>query len=67
FIPVSGNMKGELFVEAKNLFNNENTRSVNSVVATDTLGNPIAAIPSTFASTNTYQARQVQVGFKFLF
>jgi hypothetical protein len=67
FIPVSGNMKGEIFVEAKNLFNQNNTRSVNSVVVTDTAGNPINPIPSSFAATNAYDARQMQIGFKFVF
>ncbi len=67
FIPVSGAMKGELFIEAKNLLNQRNTRSVNAVVATDLAGNPINPIPSSFPATNAYDARQVQVGLKFTF
>jgi hypothetical protein len=67
FIPIRGAMKGEVFIEAKNVFNQRNTRSVNSVVATDLAGNPINAIPSSFPATNAYDARQTQLGFKFTF
>ncbi|MDH4064679.1 MAG: TonB-dependent receptor, partial [Acidobacteriota bacterium] len=67
FIPVSGNMRGEIFFEAKNLFNQNNTRSVNSVVATDAAGNPLNPIPSSFPATNAYDARQMQIGLKFTF
>ena len=67
YIPISGAMKGELFIEAKNLFNQRNTRSVNSVVVTDLAGNPTSPIPSSFPATNAYDARQMQIGFKFTF
>jgi len=69
----------EFFFEAKNLFNTESIRSVNSVVATDTLGNPLSPIPTSicrvsdttstdcFRVTNAYQQFQMQLGFKYLF
>ncbi|MEZ5319677.1 MAG: carboxypeptidase regulatory-like domain-containing protein [Vicinamibacterales bacterium] len=71
--------RAEFFLEAKNLFNTASVRGVNSVVATDTLGNPLATIPSgpceigatstsgCFAVTSAYQQRQMQMGFKFIF
>ena len=67
FIPLGSRVKAELFVEAKNLFNRENIRAVNSVVATDALGNPTAAIPGEFPVTNTYEPRQFQLGVKVQF
>jgi hypothetical protein len=77
FIPISGRMRGEVFVEARNLFNTFNVRAVNNVVATDTLGDPITTLPTEpctengqtgcFPLTQTYDARQAQIGFKFLF
>ena len=67
FVPIREAMRGEVFVEAKNLFNANNTRAVNSVVQTDLLGEPLSPIPASFPATNAYQQRQVQVGFKFLF
>lgn len=66
-LPLRALMKGEFFVEAKNVLNRENVRSVNAVVATDLLGNPLSPIPSSFPRTNAYEARQIQLGFKFTF
>jgi len=42
-----GKRRIELFGEGKNIFNKLNISSVNRVVATDALGNPTTAIPST--------------------
>ena len=67
FIPLGSRVKAELFVEAKNLFNRENVRAVNSVVATDAIGNPTAAIPGQFPVTTTYDPRQFQLGVKVQF
>lgn len=67
FIPIGTRVKAELFVEAKNLSNRENVRAVNSVVATDPAGNPLAAIPSEFPVTATYDPRQIQLGVKLQF
>jgi hypothetical protein len=67
FIPFSGTMRGELFFEAKNLFNTQNVSGVNRVVTTDALGNPSSPIPSTFPGTSGYDQRQMQLGVKFSF
>ena len=67
FVPLSGARRVEAFAELKNLLNRKNNRAVNSVVATDTLGNPVAPIPSEFPVTNVYEARQFQLGFKVSF
>jgi hypothetical protein len=67
FIPFGGTMRGELFVEAKNLFNTENIQTVNRVVTTDALGNPVSPIPGTFAGTAGYDQRLMQLGVKFSF
>jgi hypothetical protein len=67
FIPLRGAMRGEVFVEARNVFNRRSVRAVNSVVATDALGDPSAAIPSEFPVTATFDPRQMQIGFKFVF
>lgn len=67
FIPFGERVKGELFVEAKNLFNNEITRAVNSIVTTDPLGNPVNPIPDEFAATQWYQQRQFRLGLNVKF
>jgi hypothetical protein len=78
FVPFGNGTRAEVFFEAKNLFNNYNVASVNSTVATDTLGNPTAPIPTTLCAvrtsaptcwpvTSTYQIRQMQIGFKYTF
>lgn len=67
FIPLTDRVKAEVFLEAKNLFNRQNIRAVNSVVATDDLGNPLTAIPGTFATTSLYQERQFQLGVRLNF
>ncbi len=67
FVPLSGARRVEVFAELKNLLNRRNIRAVNSVVATDTSGNPLAPIPSEFPVTNIYEARQFQLGFKVSF
>lgn len=67
FIPLRGAMRGELFFEAKNLFNTQNVAGVNRVVATDAFGTPTSPIPSTFPGTGGYDQRQMQLGVKFMF
>ncbi len=76
FIPF-GKRRLEIFGEAKNLFNNLNVSGVNRVVATDALGNPTTAIPTTIiqcgspaitpCATSAYDARSLQVGAKISF
>ena len=72
FIPLRDEMKGELFFEAKNLFNTENISGVNRVVTTDAQGNPVNALvfhgddyPT--AGKSGYDQRTMQLGLKFIF
>jgi hypothetical protein len=67
FLPIRNTWRGELFFEAKNLFNVQNVAAVNRVVTTDPFGVPAAAIPSTFPGTSGYDQRQMQLGLKFSF
>lgn len=76
FIPFATSKKGEIFVEAKNLFNRQNIAGVNRVVTTDIAGVPavdITNITATgtlgqpFTGTSGYDQRIVQVGFKVTF
>jgi hypothetical protein len=67
FVPVRGTWRGEVFFEAKNLFNIENVSGVNRVVATDAFGVPAASIPTRFPGTAGYDQRQMQLGVKFSF
>jgi hypothetical protein len=67
FVPLGGQTRAEVLVEAKNLFNRQNVAGVNRVVATDAAGIPLAAIPSSFAGNAGYDQRIVQVGFKISF
>jgi hypothetical protein len=67
FVPAGGGRRGELFFEAKNLFNTRNVASVNRSIVTDALGAPTSAIPTTFAGTSGYDQRTMQLGVKFLF
>src|SRR5204862_6380518 len=62
FVRFSSARRVEVFAELKNLLNHRNNRAVNSVVTTDTLGNPVSAIPSEFPVTTVYEARQFQLG-----
>jgi hypothetical protein len=65
FIPL-GRVRAELFVEAKNIFNNVNVNGVNRVVAVDAAGNPTAALA--FPGTSGYPLqRGVQAGLKVTF
>ncbi len=67
FIPVRASWRGELFFEAKNLFNTRNVSGVNRVIATDAFGAPSAALPATFPGTAGYDQRQMQLGVKVSF
>ena len=65
-------MRGELFFEAKNLFNTENIAGVNRVVTTSALGDPAATLlfsgqdyPD--AGKSGYDQRVMQLGVKFSF
>jgi hypothetical protein len=72
FIPFRDALKGELFFEAKNLFNIANIAGVNRVVRTSALGVPEAALifdgsdyPN--AGKSGYDQRIMQLGLKFTF
>ena len=70
FIPLKDTMRGELFFEAKNLFNTQNISGVNRVVTTDALGNPVNAIVfdgDQYPGRTGYDQRTMQLGVKFLF
>jgi Carboxypeptidase regulatory-like domain/TonB dependent receptor-like, beta-barrel len=67
FVPIGGQSRAEVLVEAKNLFNRQNVSGVNRVVTTDAAGNPIVAIPDPFPGNAGYDQRIIQVGFKVTF
>jgi hypothetical protein len=76
YIPFTTTARGEVFVEAKNLFNRQNISGVTRVVATDAAGNPLVDISDTtatstpgqpFSGTAGYDQRIMQVGFKVQF
>ena len=72
-----GKRRLEIFGEGKNLLNRLSVSTVNRVVATDTMGNPTVAIPSSIircgspavtpCATATYDARSLQIGAKITF
>lgn len=72
-----GKRRLEIFGEAKNVLNNLSVSGVNRVVATDALGNPTVAIPSTIiqcgspaitpCATAAYDQRSMQIGAKISF
>jgi hypothetical protein len=67
FVPVRGTWRGEVFFEAKNLFNAENVSGVNRIVTTDAFGVPAVSIPTRFPGNAGYDQRQMQLGVKFSF
>jgi outer membrane receptor protein involved in Fe transport len=67
---IQGDMAAEVIAEVKNLFNTIQPSSVNATIATDLLGVPTAALPtsgSQLTPTGGYEQRQFQLGFKFTF
>ncbi len=69
-------MRGEVFFEAKNLFNRQNISGVNRVVSTDVAGNPLVDISDTTATSDAgfpfsgnagYDQLLTQIGFKLTF
>jgi hypothetical protein len=67
FVPLGSRLRGELFLEVKNVLNTANVSAVNRVVTTDAAGNLAAALPDPFRGTTAYQQRQVQLGVKLNF
>ncbi|MCC7241431.1 MAG: TonB-dependent receptor [Acidobacteria bacterium] len=69
-VRIGGNRAAEVIAEVKNLFNSIQTSNVNATIATDTLGIPLAALPTNgdqLTPTGGYEQRQLQIGFKFTF
>jgi hypothetical protein len=70
FIPIRGNIRGEIIGEFKNIFNTVQTASVTSAIAVDALGNPLAPIPTDaelFPPSGGYEQREFQLGFRVRF
>jgi hypothetical protein len=70
FVPIHGSMRGEIIGEFKNIFITVQTQTVSAAVATVTLGNPLAPIPtsgSDFPASAGFEQRQFQLGFRFSF
>ena len=66
----SGNMAAEVIAEVKNIFNTVQVSGVNATVATNALGVPTGALPTSgdqLTPTGGYEQRQFQLGFKFIF
>lgn len=70
FVPIAGDIKAEIIGEFKNIFNTVQTSGVTSAIAVDTLGSPIASIPtdvSGFLPNGGYEQREFQLGFRVRF
>ena len=69
-VRIGGNRAIEAIAEVKNLFNTVQWSGVNAVIATDTLGVPTVALPTSgrdLVPTGGYEQRQLQMGIKFTF
>jgi hypothetical protein len=70
WIPLHNSARGEIIVELKNVFNTIELSAINTTVAVDAAGNPVAAIPSDpnqFPNPGGYEQRKLQLGFKVRF
>ena len=70
WIPIAGSTRGEVIVELKNVFNTTQLSGINTTVAVDAAGNPLAAIPSDsydFVNPSGFEQRKLQLGFKVRF
>lgn len=70
FVPIRGSIRAEIAAEFKNLFNTVQTSAVNRIIATNALGEALAAVPSSTGQlqpTAGYEQRQFQLGFKLYF
>ncbi len=69
-IPIKNTVRGEVIAELKNVWNTQQMGGINTVVATDTAGNPLTPIPSDpygFSGASGYEQRKFQLGFKVRF
>jgi carboxypeptidase family protein/TonB-dependent receptor-like protein len=70
WIPIRGSVRGEIIAELKNVFNTEQLSGINTTIAVDTLGNPLATIPTDpyqYPNPSGYEQRKFQLGFKVRF
>src|SRR6185295_5798323 len=70
WIPIRGSSRAEFIAELKNVFNTLQMANINTTIAVDTLGNPVAAIPTDpflFVNPSGYEQRKLQLGFRFRF
>jgi len=70
WIPLQGSVRGEIVAEIKNVFNTVELSGINTTVAVDPLGNPLAPIPTDpyqFPGASGYEQRKFQLGFKVRF
>jgi len=70
WIPIHGSSRAEFIAELKNLFNTVQMSNINTTIAVDTLGNPLAPIPTDpflFVNPSGYEQRKLQLGFRFRF
>jgi hypothetical protein len=69
-IPLGGTVRAEVIAEMKNAFNTQQMAGINTIITTDTAGNPLVAIPSDpygFSGASGYEQRKFQLGFKVRF
>jgi hypothetical protein len=71
-IPLRGNIRGEVIGELKNVFNTRQVQSVNAVVVTDPLGNPVSGTappsdPLAYPGPVGLEQREFQMGFRVRF
>ncbi len=70
FIPLHNSVRAEVLAELKNVFNTEQVSGINTTVATDALGNALAAVPTDpyrFPAAAGYEQRKFQLGFRIRF
>ncbi len=70
WIPIQGSVRGEFILELKNVFNTEQLSNINTTIAVDAAGNPLAPIPTDpyqFVNPSGYEQRKLQLGFKVRF
>jgi hypothetical protein len=69
-VPIHGGVRGEVILEMKNVFNTQQMAGINTTVAVDALGNPLATIPTDpyqFPNPSGYEQRKFQLGFRVRF
>jgi len=70
WVPIAASARGEFIVELKNVFNTTQLSNITTTTAVDTVGNPLAAIPSDpqlFTTPTGFEQRKLQLGLKVRF